>query len=829
MGNVGPKVLVSHCSICYNVNLSGGNQTATGEDDMRWLLSLFIFVFATTESAAQSSSLFRTTPAFDVGNGPVSITSCDLNSDGVPDAITADSAFDDVAVLLSDGAGGFLPQVRFGVGDNPQDVVCSDLNNDGNLDVITVNKNSHNISILRGNGDGTFQIGALTVSAIPSQPLAVVAGDVDSNGIVDLIVGSNSRFEVHLGSGSFVYQFNNGQNFGAGNLALRDVDGDGDLDLVAAGSSSSSSVNVFWGAGDGTFPTSLTLTAANTVTAIDVADVDGNTELDILAATTLNSVSIFAAAGNRLFNTSVEVSIGTSPTAIIARDVNSDGFLDLLSSNAASNDVSVRLGHGSVSTFDPEIRFGAGDNVQDFRADDFDTNGTIDIVTANTSSNDASLLLGNGDGTFRWEPRFGVGLNPLAIAACDLNSDGFLDLAAANSSSNDISILLGLGLGRFGAEQRIPVAEVPVSIACAEVTGDTDLDLVVANTSSSEVSVLQGLGDGNFISKSRFTTGFGPDDLAVCDLNEDGRNDIVTANGNDFSILFGNGGGSFLPQVFFPDNAFRIECVDINMDSHLDLVFTGFSSLLTVLLGNGDGTFQSALNSSAGVSAVQGLVVANLDEDADLDAAVVASFAWSPLRGLGVGTFGTFGSAIPTGNSGRDIIASDIDKDGVMDIAITNQGDDDVSIFIGNGNGTYQADQRFGVGEDPRQVVAADVDNDGDDDLIVVNSTSGSISVLFNTVFFSPDDFDGDGIMNQFDNCPTDPNPNQSDFDGDSEGDVCDADIDGDGVVNDVDVCDFTPAGAPVQPDGGLRTDVDGDCDVDLLDFAILQSEFTGP
>ncbi len=111
----------------------------------------------------------------------------------------------------------------------------------------------------------------------------------------------------------------------------------------------------------------------------------------------------------------------------------------------------------------------------------------------------------------------------------------------------------------------------------------------------------------------------------------------------------------------------------------------------------------------------------------------------------------------------------------------------------------------------------------------------GQIGKAVLAIDLAPVDSDLDGTPDTLDNCPADSNVDQSDFDGDEVGDVCDADIDGDDVPDPIDACIYSPPGAPIIRDpnhplyGTLFGDLDGDCDCDLLDYSVFQNDLTIP
>jgi FG-GAP-like repeat/FG-GAP repeat len=175
-----------------------------------------------------------------------------------------------------------------------------------------------------------------------------------------------------------------------------------------------------------------------------------------------------------------------------------------------------------------------------------------------------------------------------SVAVADVNGDGKPDALVANQSSNTIGVLLGNGDGTFQAAVTFSSGGVgPASVAVADVNGDGKPDALVANQSSNTVGVLLGNGDGTFRPAVAYNSGAsGAGSVAVADVNGDGKLDLLvahivgvtgTCNGGCIGILLGNGDGTFQSAVTYSSGAFQARFVavaDVNSDGKADLVVT---------------------------------------------------------------------------------------------------------------------------------------------------------------------------------------------------------------------------------------------------------------
>jgi len=343
---------------------------------------------------------------------------------------------------------------------------------------------------------------------------------------------------------------------------------------------------------------------------------------------------------------------GTDPDSVAVGDFNGDGKLDLAVANEGSNNVRIFLGNGD-GTFQAAVDYGAGSNPDSVVVGDFRGAGKLDLVVANDGSNNVSILLGNGDGTFQAAVNYGVGSAPASVAVGDFNGDGKLDLAVANELGNNVSILLGNGDGTFQAAVSYGAGMTLFAVAAGDFNGDGKLDLAVADAVSDYVSVLLGNGDGTFKTAAQYVAGLEPFSVAVADFNGDGKLDLAVSNyeGASVSILLGNGNGTFKAAVNYGTGTTpgSVAVGDFNGDGKLDLVVGGADSdnvnVVSVLLGNGDGTFQAAVNYGAGAGQTS-VAVGDFNGDGRLDLAFPASLLLQTPLALLSSTSMNFGNRL---------------------------------------------------------------------------------------------------------------------------------------------------------------------------------------
>lgn len=367
----------------------------------------------------------------------------------------------------------------------------------------------------------------------------------------------------------------------------------------------------------------------------------------------------------------------------------------------------------------------------------------VQVTNPNNSAATRADLFSYRPSVFGFAPvaSLTMGTNTRQVIAADVNNDTKLDLISANSGSANVSVRLGNGDGTFGNTSLvvIGVGTSPYAVAAADVNGDGKLDLLTANNNGNSVSVRIGVGDGTFTTPASgtFAVGAGPYDLAVGDLNGDQKLDVVAVNNgsSNVSVLLGNGDGTFQGQTTTAVSGTQptaIILADFNADQKLDFATADQNgNNATVRLGNGNGGFGLG-STPMGVMAPMDLVAGDFNADKKLDLAIANSGVGTVRIALGAGD-GTFINgatpAVSTGVSNRSIAAGDFNLDGNLDLAVTNVATSNVSILLGNGDGTFATQQTFAMGAQPSHISVADVNRDGLLDLLTTDQGAGAAVV----------------------------------------------------------------------------------------------------
>jgi hypothetical protein len=289
------------------------------------------------------------------------------------------------------------------------------------------------------------------------------------------------------------------------------------------------------------------------------------------------------------------------------------------------------------------------------------------------------------------------------VVTGDFNGDGLIDVAASNQLNGTVSVFLSNGNGTFAQATNSPMAVIQSGldvgpIVAGDFNADGRLDLAVQVFGT--IIILTGAGDGTFSigAPVSIPSGYYAGYFAVADLNQDGYLDLAVTTGSNNSVvaLLENGDGAFHVASGAPAVVGRtpssIAVGDFNGDGIPDLATTAYYDFdVSILLGNGDGTFTQASNSPIPVGIIPAsITVADFNGDGRADLAVAngGTNTLSLFLGNGGWTF-TPGNTGTIGYAPQSVAFGDFNGDGVADLATANGDDRDASILLGIGDGAF--------------------------------------------------------------------------------------------------------------------------------------------
>jgi tetratricopeptide (TPR) repeat protein len=384
--------------------------------------------------------------------------------------------------------------------------------------------------------------------------------------------------------------------------------------------------------------------------------------------------------------------------------------LSLLSGSLGASTAATSLGAVTGGLL-PSVSYNVGIGPVAITSADFRNVGLQDLAVVNEIDNTLTILQNQGVGLFlqAGQPislgaaRTTAPAIAPSIASAVLTTSGFHDLVVTDPVANTVEILLSNGDDTFkqATGSPITVGQQPSSIVLGDFNADGNQDFAVTNFKDSTLSLFLGNGDGTFkqATGSPFalpTTTTGPIAMASGDFNSDGNLDLALVNEttNNVTILLGNGSASFSLATGSPFVVGKfpvaIASADLNGDSHADIVVVNQAdNTISVLLGNGDGTFTSALN--------------------------------SPLA---------------TGQAPTSVTIADFNGDSLPDIAVTDPETDSVSVYLGLTQGIFATAFELPVGTNPTAILAASLSGASLPDVAITDNPSGTAGQV--TVILSP-------------------------------------------------------------------------------------------
>jgi hypothetical protein len=734
------------------------------------LLATMVAVLPTSMATAAEavpepgdSKLFDTWTGYQSGRFLEGVVAADFNADGAPDVAWARQDFfaNKMMVQLNLGDGTLGASVGYTATAESNDIKAGDLEGDGDLDLVVISQANFNntlIDLYFNNGAGSFTRQTITGGTAPKKlALADLNGDQRPDIAVTNWWGATNDISVLLNNGNGT--FGSEVRYPIGDLpagiAAADLDGDGDRDLAVGHQQGGGQlkIHVLTNNGAGAFAQvkvmSITSFTEDPVVVSADWDDDGDQDLAVSGLRSDYKVWVFTNTGGLNFSMAVYPA-GYTAFDMLPADIELDGDIDLLSTDYSSNAGEfVLLKNNGSGTFAPPISIESGRNPHDMAVADFNMDGRPDIAVANRATDTGAIHPQRSDGTFSASdtvpPIYPTSFGPYSLVKTDVDLDGDVDVVATLpdffSTGDSVQVMLNDGSGVFSQGDNIrSTYDYPQGIAAGDFNADGYPDLVWTPDAPPYPYVYTlNNGDGTFGAPvARFVDTCGTGDASTTDANNDGNLDILVANNRSgpgcelfdttVRIVLGNGDGTFQDDYgveFFLGQEFVLG-EDFNGDGVTDLMSAAAQN--GVALGTGGGNFgPTTLTNVRGTD----LVSTDLDGDGDLD--VVSgdsSFSQTTvMRNNGNGSFQStvyLSEQVSTYSNAWDLDLGDFDGDGNLDIAVSNTSANNAGVHFGHGDGTFEVDQiRYGTHADPLDLLVADFNGDGRSD-IVTGASIGS-------------------------------------------------------------------------------------------------------
>lgn len=556
------------------------------------------------------------------------IAVADMNNDGIPDLVVTTRY--NVEVMLGNGNGSFGAKHKFPVDEYMRSIAIADLNGDGNLDVVVAvgYRIGGYVAVLLGNGDGTLATATGYTVHGRGPVLSVAVGDFNDDGIIDIAAANGSLYTLN-GNGDGTFQPAK-VICPASELAAADLNGDGRTDIVT-------NYGVLLNAGGGSLRF-LRFNSNDVIgSSITVADFNGDGIPDLVGS----AVGILLGRGDGTFKpTLATYDEGPSAGSLAVADFNRDGKLDVAQiASAYPVGVAVYLGNGN-GTLNAVRDFNSGVYLSQLATADFNNDGNADIAAFGQDRFGVpalAILLGNGEGALQPAlPSFNP-VGTIAVIPGDFNNDGRVDLAVLSNApgAEEVLIFPGKGDGTFETPLITQFNAGAIAMSVADFDGNGTLDIALVEpcyTCASSIVILLGNGDGTFKTGGTFETGVDSNSIVSADFNNDGIPDLAVANELGYehapgtlSVLLGNGDGTFqkeIPIVNAGISPKNVMAADFTGSGNEDLLVTNNGGVFSIIFGHGDGKF-SGLLSTTGVGSGP-LVIADFNGDGIPDVAVGA-------------------------------------------------------------------------------------------------------------------------------------------------------------------------------------------------------------